>query len=110
MNLELFSFFHIFIKLVPELYKLDKSSNDLSISLFFHTLLPRPTEITITKVGTPVSVIVVLAAVFVVGLFVVGYDQGHIFSIALGEQAFENLYIHELTHDMRHAQDFLVIR
>ena len=69
-------------------------------------MLIRPTEITITKTGTPVSAIVILAAIFVTGLFVVGYDQGHIFSVVLGEQAFEDLYIHELTHDMRHAAGF----
>lgn len=54
----------------------------------------------------PVFVIAVLGFIFAFGLFVVGFDQGHIFSIALGEQAFEDLYIHELTHDMRHAAGF----
>jgi len=47
-----------------------------------------------------------LALIFAFGLFVVGFDQGHIFSVAFGEQAFEDLYIHELTHDMRHAAGF----
>ena len=50
--------------------------------------------------------IIVLALIFVFGLFVVGFDQGHIFSVVLGEQAYEDLYIHELTHDMRHAAGF----
>ena len=54
----------------------------------------------------PVFAIVVLALIFTFGLFVVGFDQGHIFSVAFGEQAFEDLYIHELTHDMRHAAGF----
>ena len=54
----------------------------------------------------PVFAITVLALIFAFGLFVVGFDQGHIFSIAFGEQAFEDLYIHELTHDMRHAAGF----
>jgi len=54
----------------------------------------------------PVFAITVLALIFAFGLFVVGYDQGHIFSIVFGEQAFEDLYIHELTHDMRHAAGF----
>ena len=39
-------------------------------------------------------------------LFVVGFDQGHIFSLVYGEEAFQDLYIHELTHDMRHAAGF----
>ena len=54
----------------------------------------------------PIFAIGVLGFIFAFGLFIVGFDQGHIFSIALGEQAFEDLYIHELTHDMRHAAGF----
>lgn len=63
-------------------------------------------EITITESKIPIFAIAILAIIFVVGLFVVGFDQGHIFSIVLGEQAYEDLYIHELTHDMRHAAGF----
>lgn len=63
-------------------------------------------QINLSKNGVPVIAIVALAIIFAVGLFVVGFDQGHIFSIAFGEQAFEDLYIHELTHDMRHAAGF----
>ncbi len=63
-------------------------------------------QINISKSGVPIFAIVLLAVVFIFGLFFVGYDQGHIFSIVLGEQAFEDLYIHELTHDMRHAAGF----
>lgn len=63
-------------------------------------------EIIVSKSSIPVFAIALLAAIFVFGLFFVGYDQGHIFSIVLGEQAFADLYIHELTHDMRHAAGF----
>ncbi len=62
--------------------------------------------ITITKTDVPIYAIILLAAIFVFGLFVVGYDQGHLFSVIIGETAFEELYIHELTHDMRHAAGF----
>ncbi len=62
--------------------------------------------ITITKTGVPIYAIILLAAIFVFGLFVVGYDQGHLFSVIIGEPAFEELYIHELSHDMRHAAGF----
>ncbi|MBT4327540.1 MAG: CbtB-domain containing protein [Candidatus Nitrosopelagicus sp.] len=62
--------------------------------------------ITISESKTPIIAIALLAVVFAVGMFVVGYDQGHIFSVVLGEQAYEDLYIHELTHDMRHAAGF----
>ena len=63
-------------------------------------------QINVSKTGIPTIAIIALAIVFAAGLFVVGFDQGHIFSIAFGEQAFEDLYIHELTHDMRHAAGF----
>jgi uncharacterized membrane protein SpoIIM required for sporulation len=68
--------------------------------------LSKSKGITITESKMPIFAIVILAIIFAVGMFVVGYDQGHIFSIVLGEQAYEDLYIHELTHDMRHASGF----
>ena len=63
-------------------------------------------QINVSKNSVPVTVIVALAIIFVAGLFVVGFDQGHIFSLVYGEEAFQDLYIHELTHDMRHAAGF----
>lgn len=63
-------------------------------------------EITISKSSVPIFAVAILAIIFAFGLFFVGFDQGHLFSIVLGEQAFEDLYIHELTHDMRHAAGF----
>jgi len=62
--------------------------------------------ITITTTGVPIYALILLAAIFAFGLFVVGYDQGHLFSVIMGETAFDELYIHELTHDMRHAAGF----
>ncbi len=62
--------------------------------------------ITISKPSIPIYAIAFLAIIFVLGLFVVGFDQGHLFSVIIGEQAIEDLYIHELTHDMRHAAGF----
>ena len=64
------------------------------------------TQITKNISQIPIFAIIALAIIFAVGLFVVGYDQGHIFSIVLGEQAYADLYIHELTHDMRHTAGF----
>ncbi len=63
-------------------------------------------QITSTVSKPPVLAIALLAAVFAFGLFLVGYDQGHLFSIVQGVEAYEELYIHELTHDMRHAAGF----
>ena len=61
---------------------------------------------TITASGTSKIAVAALALVFVFGLFVVGFDQGHIFSLVMGEQAFDEMFIHELTHDMTHAAGF----
>jgi len=61
---------------------------------------------TITASGTSKIAVAALALVFVFGLFVVGFDQGHIFSLVMGEQAFDEMFIHELTHDMRNAAGF----
>ena len=61
---------------------------------------------TITASGASKIAVAALALVFVFGLFVVGFDQGHIFSLVMGEQAFDEMFIHELTHDMRHAAGF----
>ena len=54
----------------------------------------------------PKVALVILATVFIIGLFVVGFDQGHIFSVFYGESAFVDQLLHELTHDMRHAAGF----
>ena len=56
--------------------------------------------------GLPIVGVLALAAVFVAGLFLVAFDQGHTLSLIYGEQAFADLFIHELTHDMRHAAGF----
>ncbi len=63
-------------------------------------------QVNVSKNGVPIIAIVALAFVCAAGLFLVGFDQGHIFSVDYGEQAIEDLYIHELTHDMRHAAGF----
>ena len=63
-------------------------------------------QICVSKSGVSKLAILALAIIFAAGLFVVGFDQGHIFSLVYGEQAFTDLYIHEVTHDMRHAAGF----
>jgi hypothetical protein len=68
--------------------------------------LTQSKEIETSKSVISIFSIAVLAIIFAFGLFFVGYDQGHLFSIVSGEQAFADLYIHELTNDMRHAAGF----
>jgi preprotein translocase subunit SecE len=75
------------------------------IQLLFN-FISETRQINVSKTGVSKLAIVVLAIIFAAGLFLVGFDQGHIFSLVYGEQAFEDLYIHELTHDMRHAAGF----
>ena len=54
----------------------------------------------------PKVALIILVTVSIIGLFVVGFDQGHIFSLINGDSAFTEQFLHELTHDMRHAAGF----
>lgn len=54
----------------------------------------------------PKVAIGVLLGIMVFGIFMVGFDQGQIFAIAEGESAYENMWMHEFYHDMRHAAGF----
>ena len=65
-----------------------------------------PSLIAIHKMGIPLFAAVILVAISGMGIFAIGFDQGQIFSIVLGQDAFDDLYLHELTHDMRHAAGF----
>lgn len=56
--------------------------------------------------GVPKIAIGVLIGILLFGMFIVGYDQGHLFSIAQGQEAFNTLWMHEFYHDMRHAGGF----
>lgn len=63
-------------------------------------------QVTKAQTGLPKVAAGALLGVTLFGLFVVGYDQGHLFSIAEGSRAFEDLWMHEFYHDMRHAAGF----
>ena len=62
--------------------------------------------VTIHKMGIPLFAAAILIAIAGMGIFAIGFDQGHMFSIVLGQEAFDALYLHELSHDMRHAAGF----
>ena len=68
--------------------------------------MSQPKEILISKSSIPRIAIVALAAIFALGLFAVGFDEGHLFSLAFGDKAFDQMYLHELSHDLRHAAGF----
>lgn len=63
-------------------------------------------QIQISDDKIPKLAIGILSVVLLFGLFMIGYDQGQLFSIVQGEKAFEDLFVHELFHDMRHAAGF----
>jgi hypothetical protein len=61
-------------------------------------------EKAVTRV--PKLAVGVLLGVLALGTFMVGFDQGQIFSMAQGEQAYQDMWMHEFYHDMRHAAGF----
>ena len=56
--------------------------------------------------AVPKTVVGVLLGILILGMFMVGYDQGHLFSLAQGDQAFDTMWMHEFYHDMRHSAGF----
>jgi len=67
-------------------------------------------QISVSKTGVSKLAILALAVVFAAGLFVVGFDNGHIVNFVFAEGGaaggIDPLVIHEFTHDMRHAAGF----
>ncbi len=51
----------------------------------------------------PIAVAALLA---LLGLFVLGFDQGQTLAFAQGDSAYQMNLIHELVHDARHAAGF----
>jgi uncharacterized membrane protein SpoIIM required for sporulation len=75
------------------------------ISLRFNTMSFLK-QIHISETNVPKAAIGLLIFILVFGLFIVGYDQGQLFSVVQGEQAYNDLWVHEFSHDMRHAAGF----
>ena len=48
----------------------------------------------------------ILVAILLFTMFMVGFDQGQLFSLVQGKPAFNNMWMHEFYHDMRHASGF----
>ena len=68
-------------------------------------------QITKSQSAVPIIAAAILFALFGLGYFVVGFDQGQLFSIVEGNMAYTQMggsvgYLHESTHDMRHAAGF----
>lgn len=69
-------------------------------------MLETPVLLTKQIDSVPKLAIGVLVGILIFGIFLVGYDQGHLFSLAQGQEAFDEKWMHELYHDMRHAAGF----
>jgi hypothetical protein len=48
----------------------------------------------------------ILLGILIMGMFIVGYDQGHLYSVVQGQEAFDTKWMHEFYHDMRHISGF----
>ncbi len=87
---------------------LDKLDNSLYLRLNIKSksMSAINTQIAKESSGLPKIAIGVLLAILLFGIFIVGYDQGQLFSLAQGQQAYDDLWMHEFYHDLRHAAGF----
>jgi hypothetical protein len=63
-------------------------------------------QVTREEYRVPKLAVGILLGIMLFGIFMIGYDQGHLFSLAQGEQAYDDMWMHEFYHDMRHAAGF----
>ena len=60
----------------------------------------------VEKDGIPKFSIAILAIIAIFSIYIVGYDQGQLFSLVQGNEAYDTMWLHEFTHDIRHAAGF----
>jgi hypothetical protein len=60
----------------------------------------------VEKDGISKFSLVILAIIAVFSVYMVGYDQGQLFSLVQGTEAYDTMWLHEFTHDIRHAAGF----
>lgn len=63
-------------------------------------------QVTKEAVQVPKIAVGILLGITVFGIWIVGYDQGHVLSVFFGQSAFDQIMMHEFYHDMRHAAGF----
>ena len=56
--------------------------------------------------SVPKLAIGILAVIAIFSIYIVGYDEGQLFSLVQGSEAFDTMWLHEFTHDIRHAAGF----
>jgi hypothetical protein len=64
------------------------------------------TQILKESFGLTKITIGMLLAILLFGIFIVGFDQGQLFSLVEGQKAFDDMWMHEFYHDLRHAAGF----
>lgn len=89
------------------LIPLDKQYNTLYTWILFSIVMSSVNDLRIRqKDQTPKLAIALLAVIAIISVYIVGYDQGQLFSLVQGNQAYDAMWIHEFTHDIRHAAGF----
>jgi hypothetical protein len=58
-------------------------------------------QITKESSKAPKIAVGVLLVIMIFGMFIVGYDQGHLFSLVQVDQAFDTMWMHEFYHDIK---------
>jgi hypothetical protein len=97
-------FLHTFIQL--DFIRLDKPSDDLNTTAKTSSKMSILKQIVREAPSVPRIAVGILVAILLFTMFIIGFDQGHLFSLVQGQDAFDGKWIHEFTHDMRHAAGF----
>ncbi len=63
-------------------------------------------QLTRSSRGVSKLAVGILLVLFGIGFFGMGFDQGQLLSLVEGPKAFGDMYLHEFSHDMRHASGF----
>ncbi|MFQ5970103.1 MAG: CbtB domain-containing protein [Nitrososphaerales archaeon] len=63
-------------------------------------------QITVEEFRIPILAVGILLTILFFGMFIVGYDQGHLLGTVFGQKAYEENFLHEAFHDMRHTAGF----
>jgi hypothetical protein len=94
-------------KLILGKCELDKPSNCLNTNPIYEKEMTNILhQLTKSSHGVPKLAVGILLVLFGVGFFGMGFDQGQLFSLIEGPNAYGDMYLHEFSHDMRHASGF----
>ena len=85
---------------------LDKPSYNLNTKSVTTYYTPILKQIAKESASLPRIAVGILIAILLFTMFIIGFDQGHLFSMVQGQQAFDVKWMHEFYHDMRHASGF----